>query len=140
MEAPRATLVCYLGTLLTVVATLAFTFAGLEFLTMDNAVLTEVTTTSSLDTTRSLGFGDDGNAAYSLVSADDPNVRAATNFQRSLTLDVTIKADDQMQVSFANQTGFFAAYKHDAHVRDGFSASFDKMRTRALAFTSEAFG
>lgn len=109
---------------------------------MDNAVLTEVTTTSSLDTTRSLGFGDDGNAAYSLVSADEPNVHAAPNFQRSLTLDldVTIKADDQMQVSFANQTEIFAAYKHDAHVRDVFSASFGKMRTRALAFTSEAFG
>ena len=138
MEAPN--LMCCCRTILTALITLVLAIAGLEILTMDNTTLADsmlVTTSSS--TTRTIDSGrDDDSTVYDLVSTDEPNSRAATVFQLSLTLDVTIDVDNQMQIALANQTGYYAAYKHDMHVRDGHSASFDRMRTRALTFASEA--
>ena len=138
MEAPN--LMCCCRTILTALITLVLAIAGLEILTMDNTTLADsmlVTTSSS--TTRTIDSGrDDDSTVYDLVSTDEPNYRAATVFQLSLTLDVTIDVDDQVQIALANQTGYYAAYKHDMHVRDGHSASFDRMRTRALTFASEA--
>ena len=51
---------------------------------------------------------------------------------------VTLDGEDNMQVSLANQTGFVAAYKHGVHVKDWFSASFDKLRSRAVTLAGEA--
>ncbi|CAL1164796.1 unnamed protein product [Cladocopium goreaui] len=159
MEAP-ATCLCCLRTLLTVLITLIVVFAGLEFLVTDDSAMLDatLTTTGALTTTRKqLGFGDgDDSAVSSLVTTDEvtpdtgvlssatpdqptePNAQAATSFQLSLTLDVTVDADNQMHVSLANRTGFFAAYKYDTCVRDGYSASVDKMRSRALTFAGDA--
>ena len=159
MEAP-ATCLCCLRTLLTVLITLIVVFAGLEFLVTDDSAMLDatLTTTGALTTTRKqLGFGDgDDSAVSSLVTTDEvtpdtgvlssatpdqptePNAQAATSFQLSLTLDVTVDADNQMHVSLANRTGFFDAYKYDTYVRDGYSASVDKMRSRALTFAGDA--
>ena len=100
--------------------TLVMTFAGLEFLAMDGSSMSDgaqLTTTVALRT-RMQNSGLDASPAYSLVSTNEPNVQAVRNFQLSLTLDVTIDGEDNMQVSLANQIGSFAAYKHDVHVRD----------------------
>eukprot|EP00435_Cladocopium_sp_Y103_P048882 s594_g14.t1 len=133
MEAPRA--ICFLRTFLTVLVTLILTFAGLEMLATDDAILVSQTTTEhSWNTTRDA----DDDIAYSLVTTNEPDAKAVMNFQLSMTLDVTIDAQDHMTVTLANQTGFYAAYRHDEYLRDGFSASFDKQRTRALTFVSAA--
>ena len=75
----------------------------------------QLTTTVALKTTTVQNSGLDDSAAYSLVSTSEPTVQAVKN-QLSLTLDVTIDGEENMQVSLANQTGFFAAYKNDVHV------------------------
>ena len=138
MEAPRTlstTGLC--RTFLTVLVTLILTFAGLEILTMDDgASLVEQTTTTNSWITTSAA---DDDVFESLVTTDEPNVQAAMNFKLSLTLDVTVDGSDKITVSLANQTGFYAAYRNDEYLRDGFSPSFDRQRARTLMFVSEAF-
>ena len=74
---------------------------------MGNSAWADVTTTSICNMTKSLGFGDDDDNAGTYT--DEPNVRATTNGQLKLTSDATTDADN-MQMSLANQTGFFEAY------------------------------
>eukprot|EP00435_Cladocopium_sp_Y103_P061697 s677_g23.t1 len=140
MEAPKTTLLCLCRTLLTVFITLLLAVAGLELMTMEDPMqVTVTTTTSSLVMTRTQVSGDDDDSeAHGLVSTDEPNARVATNFQLTLTLDGTVNSNDEISVSLANQTGFFAAYNYDTHVRDGRSPSLDRMRSRALTFADDA--
>eukprot|EP00435_Cladocopium_sp_Y103_P058577 s894_g20.t1 len=110
MEAPR-TMLFICRTLLTMVITLVMVFAALEILTMDDATLVDLdvaTTTDSWIATRNPWKADD-DTAHSLVTTSEPNTQAATEFQLSLTLNVSIDKRDCMQVSLANHTGFFAA-------------------------------
>ena len=138
MGAPRTlSTIGLCRTFLTVLVTLILTFAGLEILTMDDgASLVEQTTTTNSWITTSAA---DDDVFESLVTTDEPNVQAAMNFKLSLTLDVTVDGSDKMTVSLANQTGFYAAYRNDEYLRDGFSPSFDRQRARTLMFVSEAF-
>ena len=138
MEAPRtSTTLCVCRTLLTAIVTLLLTFAGFELLLMDNGA-TLVGETTTIDSWKTTSTADD-DMYGSLVTTDEPNAKAAMNFKLSVTLDVTIDSSDKMNVSLANQTGFYAAYRNDEYLRDGFSPSFDRHRTRALMFVSEAF-
>eukprot|EP00435_Cladocopium_sp_Y103_P066212 s366_g28.t1 len=97
------------------------------------------TTTDSWIMTRNPWTADHDMHDSLVTTTSEPNMQAATEFQLSLTLDVSIDKRDRMQVSLANQTGFYAAYRNDEHLCDGFSASFDRQRARALTFVSEAF-
>ena len=133
---------CVFRTMLAGIISIAFMMAGLELLVTDYDV-------TSLGALAETPAGHDevsaGHVARSLSTTAmpllaEPNAQAIEpmNFQLTVTLDVQLDRNDHVNISLANQTGFYAAYFNDLRIRDGHSPSFDATRTRVLAIADEA--